>query len=160
MAAGCTSASVADGSCDPAVLPAARLEPQPLGGGTLLEASAEWRIGLREGLGAALFADGAYVGVRGAGGSLASLARGRGDVTPGAGLRIYSPLGVLRLDLGVRLRTVERLPVLVAVPNGSGEARVVRLAADRRYDELDGANGTLGRTLRRMTLHFTVGQAF
>ena len=160
IAAGCSAASVADGSCDPAVLPAGRMEAQPLGGGTLLEASAEWRIGLRDGLGAAIFADGAYVGTRGGGAALRALARGRGDVTPGAGLRVYSPLGVLRLDLGLRLRTAERLPVLVDVEDGAGGRRVVRLSADRRYDELEGARGTLGRTLRRLTLHFTIGQAF
>lgn len=66
-------------------------------------------------------------------------------VTPGAGIRIASPLGPLRLDVGYNPYQLERGAVFSADENG--DLRLVRegFRSDRN---------------RRYTVHFSVGQAF
>jgi len=83
LAAGCTDATIADGSCDPSSVPSDELFVRPTGGSSLIEASAELRVPLTRLLGGVVFLDGAYVGT----GGLNSPARGKGAITPGAGLR-------------------------------------------------------------------------
>jgi outer membrane protein assembly factor BamA len=156
LAAGCSDATIADGSCDPSEVPSNELFTRPTGGSTLLEASAEVRIPLARQLGGVLFVDGAYVGTRG----LDSPARGKGAVTPGAGLRYRSPLGVLRMDFGLRPVGAQSLPVVVAVPDGAGGERIVRLANEKRYSPVDPSPGALHSLARRLVVHFAMGQAF
>jgi outer membrane protein insertion porin family/translocation and assembly module TamA len=156
LAAGCTDATIADGSCDPAGVPNDELFPRPVGGSSVIEANVELRIPVRKQLGAVAFLDGAYVGVAG----IESPARGKGAVTPGVGLRYRSPLGVLRLDVGLRPVGHEMLPVVAAVPDGNGGERIVRLAREKSYSPVDPSPGTLRNLGRRLVVHFAMGQAF
>jgi outer membrane protein insertion porin family len=156
LTAGCTDATIANGSCDPSGVPSNELFTRPTGGSTLLEASAEMRIPLARQLGGVVFLDGAYVGTSG----LESPAKGRGAVTPGAGLRYRSPLGVLRLDFGLRPVGARSLPVVVAVPDGAGGDRIVRLASEKSYSPIDPSPGALHAMARRIVVHFAMGQAF
>jgi len=156
IAAGCTDATIADGSCDPSAVPNNELFPRPVGGSSVLEANVELRIPVRKQLGAVAFLDGAYVGVAG----IESSARGKSAVTPGVGLRYRSPLGVLRLDVGLRPVGHEMLPVVAAVPDGNGGERIVRLTRDKSYSPVDPSPGTLRGIGRRLVVHFAMGQAF
>lgn len=157
LAAGCTDATIADGRCDASRVPARRLEARPLGGGAVVEASVEWRHPLQRKMIAVGFVDAGWLGeagVRPAGFRVG----GRWDVTPGAGLRYRSPLGVFRLDLGMRLRGNERLPVLATTSDDPRTARVVALG-EREWNPVEHRN-VVGRVLGRTTLHFSMGQAF
>jgi outer membrane protein assembly factor BamA len=154
--AGCTDASIANGSCDPSGVPSNALFPRPTGGSSVVEGSVELRLPLMSQLGAVAFVDGAYVGTAG----IDSPARGRGAVTPGGGLRYRSALGVLRLDLGLRPVGARSLPVVVAVPDGTGGERIVRLAQEKSYSPIDPSPGTLRSIARRLVVHFAMGQAF
>jgi outer membrane protein insertion porin family/translocation and assembly module TamA len=156
LAAGCTDATIADGSCDPAGVPGNELFPRPVGGSSVIEGNVELRIPLRKQLGAVAFLDGAYVGVAG----IESPARGKGAVTPGVGLRYRSPLGVLRLDVGLRPVGHEMLPVVAVAPDGAGGQRIVRLATEKSYSPVDPSPGTLRNIGRRLVVHFAMGQAF
>jgi outer membrane protein assembly factor BamA len=156
IAAGCTDVSIANGSCDPAAVPNTELFPRPVGGSSVVEANVEVRVPLRKQLGAVAFLDGAYVGVAG----IDSPAPGKGAVTPGLGLRYRSPLGVLRLDVGLRPVGHEMLPVVAAVPDGAGGMRIVRLTREKSYSPVDPDPGTLRSIGRRLVVHFAMGQAF
>lgn len=156
LAAGCTDASIASGSCDPSAVPNNELFPRPVGGSSVVEGNVELRVPLRKQLGAVAFIDGAYVGVSG----IDSPAPGKGAVTPGLGLRYRSPLGVLRLDVGLRPVGHEMLPVVAAVPDGAGGTRIVRLAREKSYSPIDPNPGTLRSIGRRLVVHFAMGQAF
>jgi outer membrane protein insertion porin family len=156
LAAGCTDATIADGSCNPAAVPSNELFTRPIGGSTLLEASAELRVPLGRLIGGVVFLDGGYVGTSG----LDSPARGRGAVTPGVGLRYRSPLGVLRMDFGLRPVGAQSLPVVVAVPDGAGGERIVRLTTEKSYSPIDPSPGALHSLARRIVVHFAMGQAF
>ena len=156
LAAGCTESTIADGSCDPSGIPNSDLFPRPIGGSSVIEATVELRVPLRKQLGGVAFLDGAYVGVAG----IDSPARGAGAITPGVGLRYRSPLGVLRLDVGLRPVGSESLPVVAAVPDGAGGERIVRLAREKRYSPIDPSPGTLRSIGKRLVVHFAMGQAF
>ena len=156
IAVGCTDASISSGQCDPAPVPSSQLFARPVGGSSVLEANVELRVPLAKALGAVLFLVGAYVGTTG----LASLARGKGAVTPGGGFRYRSPLGVLRLDIGLRPVGAEMLPVVVAVTDTPGNDRIVRLTREKRYSPIDPSPGALRSIGRRLVVHFAMGQAF
>ncbi|HEV7992693.1 MAG TPA: BamA/TamA family outer membrane protein [Gemmatimonadaceae bacterium] len=156
-AVGCSDAAIASGSCDPTGVPNDQLFPRPIGGSSVVEGSVEVRVPLLKALSGVAFADGAYVGV----GGLASPARGKGAVTPGAGFRYRSPLGVLRLDFGLRPVGAESLPVVVAVTDSAGNERVVRLAREKSFSPVsDPSPGTMRSIARRIVVHFAMGQAF
>lgn len=156
LAAGCTDASIANAQCDPSSVPDDELFTRPVGGSTLIEGSAELRLPVLKLLGAVVFLDGAYVGTAG----LASPAHGRGAITPGAGFRFRTPLGVLRLDVGVRPVGAESLPVVVATTDAGGNDTIVRLAREKRYSPITPSTGTLHSIARRLVVHFAMGQAF
>ena len=156
LAAGCTDTTISDGSCDPSSVPSNELFPRPVGGSSVLEASAELRVPIMKQLGGVVFLDGAYVGTAG----LDSPARGAGAVTPGVGLRYRSVLGMLRLDVGLRPVGHEALPVVAALPDGAGGERIVRLAREKSYSPIDPSPGMLRSIGRRLVVHFAMGQAF
>ncbi|MGH7504265.1 MAG: BamA/TamA family outer membrane protein, partial [Longimicrobiales bacterium] len=58
----CTTASIADGTCDPNIAASDEFLPRPLGGRSVLGASLEYRLPLTETLVAAVFVDAATVG--------------------------------------------------------------------------------------------------
>jgi outer membrane protein insertion porin family/translocation and assembly module TamA len=157
LAVGCTDASIANGACDPSSVPNDQLFARPTGGSSVVEASVEMRIPLMKQLSGVAFVDGAYVGTSG----LSTVAKGKGAITPGLGFRYRSPLGVLRLDFGLRPVGHESLPVVVAVSDASGNEQVVRLTREKSYSPVaDPSPGTWRAIGRRIVVHFAMGQAF
>jgi outer membrane protein insertion porin family/translocation and assembly module TamA len=156
LAVGCTTATIANGQCDPTAVPNEQIFPRPTGGSSLLEGSAELRVPLMKLLIGVLFLDGAYVGTSG----LLASPRGKGAITPGGGFRYRSPLGVLRLDLGIRPVGAETLPVVVASTDAAGNETVVQLAKEKSYSPITPTLGTLHSIARRLVVHFAMGQAF
>jgi outer membrane protein insertion porin family len=154
----CSTAQIADGSCDPnadGVDPAA-FRPRPLGGTSVLELSVEYRFPFLGPLIGAVFVDGAVVGER----ADLLFQEGTAAVSPGFGVRYRSPVGPIRVDLGIRPTPTERLPVFTEVFE-NGERRLVRLDEPREYNPLDAVGGGfLRQTLARLTLHLSVGEAF
>jgi outer membrane protein assembly factor BamA len=156
LAVGCTDATISTGTCDASAVPNSELYSRPIGGSSVIEGSAELRLPVLKALGAVVFLDGAYVGTSG----LSSIGHGKGAITPGAGFRFRSPLGVLRMDIGLRPVGAEMLPVVVAVTDPSGADRIVRLANEKSYSPIDPSTGTLHSIARRLVVHFAMGQAF
>ena len=142
-----------------------KFTPRPLGGTSLVEASIEYRFPLfLENLGGAVFIDGAAVGERvfdPLGGGLATfrdLVRGTGAITPGFGVRYYSPVGPIRVDLGINPSQSEDLAVVTELTQ-NGRRRIVPLDIPRRYAPGGGGSG-IGKILNRLTLHLSIGQAY
>jgi hypothetical protein len=157
VAVGCTDVSILSGACDPSGVPNDQLFARPTGGSSVVEGSLEARIPLMKLLSGVAFVDGAYVGTSG----LSTVAKGKGAVTPGLGFRYRSPLGVLRLDFGLRPVGHESLPVVVAMPDAQGNEQVVRLTREKSYSPVeDPSPGTWRSISRRIVVHFAMGQAF
>ena len=157
LAVGCTDATIASGQCDPTNVPNNELYARPTGGSSVIEGSAEVRVPLMKQLSGVAFVDGAYVSTSG----LISMAKAKGAVTPGAGFRYRSPLGVLRLDFGLRPVGAESLPVVVAVTDATGNDSVVRLEREKRYSPVSDPSPGRARSIgRRIVVHFAMGQAF
>ena len=157
LAAGCTVASVASGVCDPSGVPNDQLFPTPTGGSTLIEGNVELRVPLLKALSGVAFVDAAHVGTSG----LATVGHAKGAVTPGIGFRYRSPLGVIRLDFGLRPVGEESLPVVVAIPDLAGQYRIVQLQREKSYSPVeDPSPGTWHSIARRIVVHFAMGQAF
>ena len=156
LAVGCTAATIANGQCDPTAVPSDQLFPQSVGGSTLLEGSTEFRIPMGQTLGTVLFLDGAYVGTP----SLLTPAHGRGAITPGLGFRYRSPLGVIRLDIGLRPVGAQVMPVVVDVADPVAGDRIVQLAKEKSFSPVENSPGALFSIARRLVVHFAMGQAF
>ena len=152
----CSTSSIADGSCSPALVPSEDFEPRPTGGTSLIEANIEYRFPIWQRLGGALFVDGAFVGE----GDATEIFQGTGAITPGFGLRYQSPVGPIRIDLGIRPTLKEDLPVITETVGPDSTGRIVRLLDKKRFDPLEGRGGTLSKILRRLSLHLSIGQAF
>ena len=105
----------------------------------------------------AVFVDGGYVSQKSTNG-LPSSAKA---VTPGFGVRYLSPVGPVRVDLGIKPKLVEELAVMTAVLDPvTGETRLVQLEREKRYDPLEDSGGALRQVLSRLQLHISIGQAF
>jgi outer membrane protein assembly factor BamA len=142
-----------------------KFTPRPLGGTSLVEASIEYRFPLfLENLGGAVFIDGAAVGERvfdplgGGLGTLRDLVSGTGAITPGFGIRYYSPVGPIRVDLGINPSQSEDLVVVTEVTR-NGRRQIIPLDTPRRYAPGGGGSG-IGKVLNRLTLHLSIGQAY
>jgi outer membrane protein assembly factor BamA len=160
LAAPCTTGQIADRSCDPnlAGLAASAFQPQPLGGTALAEASVEYRFPLWpvHGINGAIFLDGAVIGTN----QLSDLLGATAAITPGFGLRMDTPIGPVRLDLGVRPTLVEDLPVVTQVTNADGSVELVTLTTTRRYDPVDYSGSFLKKIMSRLRLHLAIGPPF
>lgn len=156
----CTVGQLVDASCDPNQpgIRARDFQPRPLGGTSLAEASVEYRfpIAFAQGLTGAVFIDGAVVGTR----RFSDLFGATGAITPGFGVRFTTPVGPVRLDLGVRPRTVDDLPVITQVSDSSGRLQLVTLKTRRRFDESETSGRSLRKVFNRLTLHLAIGPAF
>ena len=156
----CTVATLANGACDPNIegVRASKFLPRPLGGTSLAEASIELRVPLVRSLGVsgAVFADAAIVGTR----RFSDLLGASATVTPGFGVRVDTPAGPVRLDLGIRPQVVERLPVITQVTNADGTFELVTLRTPRRFDQAEATGGFLSQLVSRLTLHLAIGPAF
>ncbi|MDB4878313.1 MAG: surface antigen [Gemmatimonadetes bacterium] len=134
--------------------------PQPLGGTSLLEGSVEYRFPVPLGLVlrnivGAVFLDGAVVGSGNTGGlpRISAIVKGTGAVTPGFGFRYESPVGPIRVDFGINPNRAEDLAVVTAVRDSTGQMHIVPLSATRNFSQ--------GKTLlSRLTLHFSIGEAY
>jgi outer membrane protein assembly factor BamA len=155
IATGCTNASIVNGTCDPSGVNVNDFTPLPTGGTSLIEGSIEYRFPfLMKNLQGAVFVDAGYVG---AGGSTGI--NGKGAVTPGFGVRYLSPVGPIRIDLGIRPSLTESLTVITEVVEPDGSHRLVQLPTSRNYNPVEGSSG-ISKILNRLALHLSIGQAF
>lgn len=133
---------------------------QPLGGTSLLEGSVEYRVplplgpNLRHFVGA-VFIDAGVVGsatIRGLQ-SITNLTKGDWAVTPGFGIRYQSPVGPIRVDIGINPGKVDQLAVVTALQDSTGRSIIVPLNGTRGWSS--------GKTLlNRLVLHFSIGEAY
>ena len=138
--------------------------PRPLGGNSLAEGSVEVRFPIWKNLGGAAFLDGALVGA----GSLRDVTEGTGALTPGVGVRYYSPVGPIRVDIGFNPQVTDQLAVLTQVSDGPASeiVRVQTRRADgtlvdvrRTYAPAKNRGGFRG-FLNQLTLHLSIGHAY
>ena len=139
---------------------------RPLGGTTLLEGGLEVRVPVWGPVVGALFVDAAILGE----GTLNSITKGTGAITPGFGVRYESPVGPIRVDLGVRPLLREALPVITQLTDSTGQRRLIDLSpADgcranspgcRVYPDPSAKQSFINRLTNRLTLHLSIGQAF
>jgi outer membrane protein insertion porin family/translocation and assembly module TamA len=155
-AAGCTVETIESGACDPNVANAEDFQPRPLGGTSVIEGSLEYRLPVTPNLVAAFFVDAARVAAAGNDTGAANLSA----VTPGLGVRYRSPIGPVRIDLGVRPRLTEDLPVVTQVETEDGQLQLVRLNQTMRYDPIGSSGGFFHRLFSRLQLHLSIGEAF
>lgn len=153
----CTGEGIANGTCDPNSVPMDEFVVRPIGGTSVLEAGVEYRFPLRRSITGALFVDGAIVGE----GIAGMFSNGSWAVTPGVGIRFSTPVGPVRLDLGVRPSVTERLPVVTEHVDENEERHLVELEATRRYNPVEAAGGGfLGELFSRLALHLSIGEAY
>ncbi len=144
-----------------------KFTPRPLGGTSILEGSVEYRLPLPflSNLVGAVFVDGAAVGEQvidplGAGlSTLANLVRGKAAITPGFGVRYYSPVGPIRIDVGINTSRAEELAVVSEVIM-NGKRVIVPLDIPRLFSATGTDNGALRNLLSRLVLHLSIGEAF
>ncbi|HXB23744.1 MAG TPA: BamA/TamA family outer membrane protein [Gemmatimonadaceae bacterium] len=139
-----------------AVLSDQEFTVRPLGGNQIIEGSVEYRFPLVGALGAATFVDGALVGA-GTGNQLEPI-HSSGAITPGIGIRYYSSVGAIRIDLGLDPITTEELVVLTQAGVGP-TAHLVEVGGRRTYAPALTEAGFNG-FFNRVTLHLSIGQAF
>ncbi|MFC1661488.1 outer membrane protein assembly factor [Gemmatimonadota bacterium] len=170
----CSPESILDLSCDASALADQALQPRPTGGTSLLEGSLEVRFPVsgRRWEGAA-FLDFGDVWGEGDRVDLGSV-----ELTPGMGIRYFSPIGPIRVDLAYRFAEGERLQVVTS------QIRPFEEGVDMERDLLTNPqdpNDTLlyvpskelallsSRVLwgeldpwspRRFQIHLSIGQAF
>ncbi|MDO8501530.1 MAG: BamA/TamA family outer membrane protein [Gemmatimonadaceae bacterium] len=141
-------------SCDPNAegLKRTDFDPRPLGGNVIVEGSAEFRFPVWNQLFGAVFVDAGYVAQR----TNPGLPLSKSAITPGFGGRYRSPVGPIRVDIGINPGLGDELPV---VTEGvvDGETKLVTLAERRRFTPVRG--GFRG-AFDRMTLHLSIGEAF
>jgi len=162
----CDPNTARDSTGDLAIVGDDKFTPRPLGGTSLIEGSVEYRFPLPfiKNLGGAVFVDGAAVGERvfdpltGGITTLKDLVSGTGAITPGFGIRYYSPVGPIRVDLGINPSQSEDLAVVTQLPGNKGT--LIPLEIPRRYSPTAGAGSALGKVLNRLTLHLSIGQAY
>ncbi|MGK2962995.1 MAG: BamA/TamA family outer membrane protein, partial [Gemmatimonadaceae bacterium] len=140
--------------CDPNVEGLDRLDfdTRPLGGNFVVEASAEFRFPLWKQLFGAGFIDAGYVSQR----TNPELPKSKAAITPGFGVRYRSPVGPIRVDLGINPGLAETLPV-VTEREVDGDNRLVTLEQRRRFKPV--GRGLWG-VFDRMVLHLSIGEAF
>jgi outer membrane protein insertion porin family len=127
-------------------------QPRPLGGNTVAEANVELRFPVWRQLSGAVFIDAGVVTQN----IDRSLPGSRAAVTPGFGVRYRSPVGPIRVDIGINPGRAEQLPV-ISEEIVDGERRLVRLNTRREYAV---ARGGFTGVLDRMVLHLSIGEAF
>lgn len=154
--AGCTAESIASGACDPNIAPSDEFQPRPLGGTSVVEGTLEYRLPLAETISAAVFLDAGRV----SDGFQRATSGARSALTPGFGFRYRSPIGPIRIDLGVRPRLSEELPVVTQISDEEGNLHLVQLSTLKRYDPLESSGGFLSGFFSRLQLHLSIGEAF
>jgi outer membrane protein assembly factor BamA len=139
--------------------------PRPLGSPAVAEASVEYRFHVWGPVKAAVFLDGAVL--PSGDDAFFTLDDNFMALTPGFGVRYQSPVGPIRVDLGINPGGAEYLPVFTQVITESGERKIVQLGEElppdqrplRRFDPVGDATGLRG-LINRLTLHLSIGEAF
>ncbi len=165
----CTPEEILDRSCDAGLLSEDDFRPRPTGGTSLVEGSVEFRIPMAGELWeGATFADFGQVWGEGSDPTLSSI-----EITPGVGVRYFSPIGPIRVDLAYRWGGEGRLQVVTSGIEPWVQGEGARLE-DPEGNELDWmASKDLaileprvlwgdydGWSLRRFQLQISIGQAF
>ena len=150
----CTVATITQCNPDAGPFQDRDFQPRPLGGNQLVEANVEYRFPLFGNFIGATFIDGAYLSQN----TNNALPKSKAAVTPGFGVRYLSPVGPIRVDIGINPSTTEKLPVITE-DVASGGTGLVRLATRRTYSPTQGTGG-LNAVLNRLTLHLSIGEAF
>lgn len=168
----CTPEEVRARACDAGALPEDIFLSRPSGGNAVLEGNAELRFRIPErSVGGSVFVDFGQVWPRAGDASFGSL-----ELTPGLGVRYDTPIGPVRMDVAYRFSDPEPLPVVTS------QVRPFDPDRDRDEDRLRGPDGQPlpyvmsdelavleprvpfgggdGDTLRRVQLHFSIGEAF
>ena len=130
-------------------------QARPLGGTSVAEASVEFRFPIWQELSGAVFIDGAIVGER----NTLSLGGSSAALTPGFGMRYTTPIGPVRVDLGVNPCLAERLTVLTEAIGPDGRPEIVPLEHQRVFAPACRGTGIRG-VLNRLQLHLSIGQAY
>jgi len=171
----CTPDSVFDATCDVGSASDGLFTSRPTGGSRLFEANAELRVPLQGGRFQVVgFVDVGQVWAENDPTQFRDL-----EVTPGLGFRYFSPIGPIRVDVGLRPRQVESLPVIssglrpfdpqsdalgdrISVRTASGQTTPIDWVATRDLIFLDSpfAFGEPTGFLSRLQLHISIGQAF
>lgn len=148
----CANADIA--TCNPNAPAIDRLNftARPLGGNLVIEASTEFRFPVWRQVFGAVFVDAGYVSQR----TNPGLPANKSAITPGFGGRYRSPVGPIRVDIGINPGRAESLPV-VTESIVDGERRLVTLMQRRNFSPVRaGARGVV----ERMQLHLSIGEAF
>ncbi len=153
---GCVVA--ADG-CPPGTVAGPDLvRPRPRGAARLVEANVEARVRVTTRTQLAAFVDHGFL--RADDRLLAAPERSQpaeGATTPGIGVRVETPIGLVRLDAGYDSRSSQSLPLLS--PDADG--RELLLLGDVLWDPHGYDDpGTVSRFLRRIRLGLAIGQPF
>jgi hypothetical protein len=91
--------------------------------------------------------------------SLANLVSGKGAITPGFGIRYYSPVGPIRVDVGINTSRAEELAVVTELVQ-NGKRVLVPLDIPRLYSATGSNRGAFRNALNRLVLHLSIGQAY
>ncbi|MDQ2889200.1 MAG: BamA/TamA family outer membrane protein [Gemmatimonadota bacterium] len=150
----CTAATIHKCNPNGALFRDRDFEPRPLGGNRLIEGSVEFRFPLFASLVGATFVDGAYLGQN----TNPGLPSSKAAITPGFGVRYLSPVGPVRIDVGINPSSSDQLPV-VTEDVATGGNGLVKLDSTRSYSPSHGSGG-LNSILSRLTLHLSIGEAF
>ena len=163
----CTPQEVMSLSCDANPLSDAAFATRPTGGTAMVEGSVELRFPvLGQVWEGATFLDFGQVWEEDLGVDLTDM-----EFTPGLGIRYFSPIGPIRVDLAYRFAPGDRLQVVTSQIREFVEGR------DEEGDKLDGLDYVLSDDLallspkvlwgevgpwsiRRLQLHLSIGQAF
>lgn len=138
------------GGCDGESVDPDLLRLRPLGGDRLAEAAVEARWAFASRAQAAAFVDFGWVGH----------ASGIGEdwiVSPGIGLRLIANIGAIRIDLAFDPRAPRELPLRSST---AIEGEIADLGTVRYEPFSFDDPGFFRAALRRMQLHFAIGQAF
>lgn len=150
----CTAATIVKCNPNATLFRDRDFQPRPLGGNRLIEGSLEYRFPLFASLIGATFVDAAYLGQN----TSPGLPRSKAAVTPGLGVRYLSPVGPVRIDVGINPSTSDKLPVVTQDVANGGKG-LVTLETSRLYSPIHGAGG-INSVLGRLTLHLSIGEAF
>lgn len=146
----------------------ADFQTRPLGGTTLLEGGLELRIPITGAVVAAVFVDGAVLGNP----AVTTIAKRKAALTPGFGVRYKSPVGPIRVDLGIRPTLKAWIPVITEVRDSNGVLRLVDLTGGagcgatapspgcRLYPGPLSKQSFVNRITNRLTLHLSIGEAY
>jgi len=145
-------ASLAIADCHPngGLLKDQDFEPRPLGGNILAEMSVEYRYRITTDFIAAVFVDGGYLAQR----TAKELPESQSALTPGFGVRYKSPVGPIRVDVGINPVTTQQLPVVTEDPTTH---QLIQLKESRAYSP---SHGGFSSIASRLTLHLSIGEAF